>query len=58
MYQALFTELICKAAALIFTAWVANILATEYTNAVVEAGRAYLTIVEILYTRERLPPRV
>ena len=46
----LLTELICKAAALIFTTWAANTLATEYTNAVVEAGRAYLTIVEILYT--------
>lgn len=58
MYQALVAGLICKAAALIVTTRAANTLATEHANAVVEAGRAYLTIGEIVYAQERLPLRV
>lgn len=58
MLSALFAELLCKTLALLFVVYTFHTISTEYLEAVVEATRAYITVVDILYTRERLPLRV
>lgn len=58
MLLAVLLELFCKVVLLLLTIQVSYTLTTEYINAVVEAGRAYLTIYELLYSQERLPLRI
>ena len=58
MSAAVLGELVVRILALVLTAYFAHFYATRYITALTDAGRAYLTIVDLLYARERLPLRV
>lgn len=58
MSAAVLGELVVRIFALVLTSYVAHTLATSYITAWTDAGRAYLTIIDLLYDRERLPLRV
>lgn len=58
MLAAVLLELLFKVCALAVTVWAAHYLTTTYIQAVLEFGRAYLAVLEIVYAQERLPLRV
>lgn len=58
MLLALAVEFAYKSAALAVTIWAFNSLISIYTEALVEFTRTYITIIDLLYTEERLPLRV
>lgn len=58
MLYEILLELLYKALALAVTVWAAHYLTTTYVDAVLEFGRAYLTVLELVYAEERLPLRV
>jgi hypothetical protein len=48
-------ELAFRVLTLVLTAWAAHTIAHQYIGAILDAGRAYLIIVDLLYTQETLP---
>lgn len=58
MLPELLLELAYKSLALAVTVWVAHYLTSEYTEAVIEFIRASITIIDLLYSEERLPLRL
>ena len=58
MLAALLVELLYKGLELAVTIWAAHYLTTKYLEALLEFGRAYLTVLELVYEQERLPLRV
>jgi hypothetical protein len=58
MLSALVVELVYKSAALAATIWAFNYLTSIYAEALVEFTRTYITIVDLLYSEERLPLRI
>ena len=55
MLADLLPELLYKSLALAVTVWVAHYLTNTYIEALTEFTRAYITIVDLLYSEERLP---
>lgn len=53
----LLVEVTYKCAALLATVWVAQHLTSVYTEALLEFTRAYITIIDLLYSEDRLPLR-
>jgi hypothetical protein len=53
LLAALVVEFIFRALALLVTVEVAHTLTSNYVDALKEATRAYLTIIELLYTQNR-----
>ena len=58
MLCALLLELAYKSLALAVTVWVAHYLTSDYLDALIEFTRAYITIIDLLYSEERLPLRI
>ncbi len=58
MLLALLVELVYKSAALAVTVWAFHYLTSVYTEALVEFTRTYITIIDLLYSEERLPLRI
>lgn len=58
MLTALLIELAFRTIALLLTVWAAPRLTSRYIEAFTEIAKAYITIVDLLYTHERLPLRV
>lgn len=58
MLYALLLELASKTLALFLTVSVAHYLSGEYVEALIEFTRAYITIIDLLYSENRLPLRV
>lgn len=58
MLYEIFLELIHKSLALAVTIWVADYLSSEYLEALIEFTRAYITVIDLLYSEERLPARI
>ena len=57
MLAGLLVEITYKCAALLATVWVAEHLTSVYTEAVLEFTRAYITIIDLLYSEDRRPLR-
>ena len=51
-------EVSYKVIALAITISIAHYLTTEYITALIEATKAYLAVIDLLYARDRLPLRV
>ena len=51
-------ELSYKALTLAVTVSIAHYLTTEYITALIEATKAYLAVLDLIYARDRLPLRV
>jgi hypothetical protein len=58
MLYALLLELLYKSLALAVTSYVACYLSSEYLEAWIEFTRAYITVLDLLHSEERLPLRV
>lgn len=58
MLALILSELVFKSSALLFTRWAAIFLAEDYLHTLRQAARDYLSIIELLYTQERLPLRI
>ena len=57
MLCAVFAEVLFKTIGLLLTVYVAESLTTEYIEALIDATRAYITVIDLLYSQERLPLR-
>ena len=51
-------EISYKVVALAVTVSIAHYLTTEYITALIEATKAYLAVIDLIYARDRLPLRV
>ena len=58
MLSDLFVEIAYKGFALMVTVWAAHYLTSIYLEALVEFTSAYITIIDLLYSEERLPLRL
>ena len=58
MLGELLEELFYKSLALAATVWLAHYLTTEYVEALIDVSRAYITVIDLLYSEERLPLRI
>ena len=58
MLAVLLVELFYKCLALAATVWVAHYLTTDYIDALIDFSRTYITIIDLLYSEERLPLRI
>jgi hypothetical protein len=58
MLYALLFALAYKSLALFLTVEVAHYISTAYVEALIEFTRAYITVVDLLYSEERLPLRL
>lgn len=57
MLYEILLELLYKSFALAVTTWIASYLSSEYLEALIEFTRAYITVIDLLYSEERLPTR-
>lgn len=55
MLAAVLGELTVRALALVLISCTAYTLARHYIAVLTDAGRAYLTIIDLLYSQDRLP---
>ena len=51
-------EISYKVVALAVTVSIAHYLTTEYITALIEATKAYLAVIDLIYARDRLPLRL
>ena len=51
-------ELAYKSFALAVTFWVADYLSSSYVEALIEFTRAYITVIDLLYSQEQRPVRI
>ena len=58
MLSELLLEIAYKSLALVVTVWAAHYLTSIYLEALVEFTSAYITIIDLLYSEERLPLRL
>lgn len=58
LVAAVLGELTVRFLALLFTGWAAYHIGISYIATLTDAGRAYLTIIDLLHRQDRPPPRV